>query len=659
VRSDPSPTDPRSRYSERLTFHGALRDAAAARSKRLSNVRLLTAFLIIAAWAAFDATSGWARVLALVVAIALVAAFLIEVGLHRRARRTERWEGALADVANEGLLRLSRDWAGLQEALPPREREIVEVGPGHAYARDLSVTGRTSLQRLAGPVTSERGRAVLLEWLLNPGASEDATARQGAVRELSAAHAIRDQLTAIGRIGGPATLSGLTDFFAWSEGEPWIGERKALRVISWVSPVLLVGGVIGYFALGWPPWLIVPALVQLELLRRNHARLSETLARAASGGPSLRALVPQVALVANHERVDPALRDIGARIGRGEAGAASHLRALSKILDTIESRRNAFYVVFALVFMADVHLCVRLDRWRAAHGPQVRDWLEALGEWEALSALAAIAHDHPQWAFPVFTTTGSPQLVAQALGHPLLPQETCVRNDVSLGPPGSFLLVTGSNMSGKSTLLRAIGANAVLAAAGAPVCANALALPPVRIHTSMRIEDSLTEGVSLFMAELLRIKQVIEAADAADAQAGTALYLLDEILNGTNTAERRIAARAVLRRLLAAGAIGAVSTHDLTLADAPDLVRAARMVHFREEVTGVEVTGGVTGGRAASGDVVAARALRDPAHPTALTFDYRLRPGLATTRNALKLLEAVGLGGVELEESRDGTHTEP
>jgi DNA mismatch repair ATPase MutS len=193
---------------------------------------------------------------------------------------------------------------------------------------------------------------------------------------------------------------------------------------------------------------------------------------------------------------------------------------------------------------------------------------------------------------------------------------------VSVGPAGTFLFVTGSNMSGKSTLLRALGANAVLAAAGAPVCATALSLPRVRVYTSMRIEDSLAEGISLFMAELLRIKDVVDASGATTRGERPVLYLLDEILHGTNTAERRIAARGVVRHLLGSGAIGAVSSHDLTLADAPDLRAAAHAVHFREEVEQGSGAG------------------------ASLTFDYRLREGVATTRNALKLLEAVGLGAL-------------
>jgi DNA mismatch repair ATPase MutS len=221
------------------------------------------------------------------------------------------------------------------------------------------------------------------------------------------------------------------------------------------------------------------------------------------------------------------------------------------------------------------------------------------------------------------------------MGHPLLPPAERVDNDVEVGPAGTFLLVTGSNMSGKSTLLRAIGVNLILAGTGAPVCASSFRTPPVALWTSMRVQDSLERGVSYFMAELQRLKQVVDAAraDAAswsrDGRGGAGLfaaepeerrffYLLDEILQGTNTAERQIAARRIIAYLVDSGALGAVSTHDLTLADAPELAAHARMVHFTETI--------------AAGD-----------SGPMMTFDYLLRPGIATSTNALRLMEIVGL----------------
>ena len=378
--------------------------------------------------------------------------------------------------------------------------------------------------------------------------------------------------------------------------------------------------------------------------------------------------------------------------------AHQEIAALRRLLDMADVRRSPlFHLPLAVVLHWDVHVLVRLERWTERCGPGVPGWLDAVGEAEALAALSALAADHPDWTMPALRTashpgadpasptpparepptagslgTSAPWTVtadppsdiqpdqpaqpdhpptprtfrARALGHPLLPPADCMRNDVDIGPPGSFLLVTGSNMSGKSTLLRAVGLNAVLAQAGGPVCASELHMPPMRVVTSMRIEDSLAGGVSHFMAELLRLRRVVDvartssrarspAADRSSARdrsssgsgasspartsstkptAPTALYLLDEILQGTNSAERRIAARTVLRHLLDTDAIGAVTTHDLSLADADDLIARACAVHFAETVA------------------------------DGLTFDYRLRQGLATSTNALKLLEMAGLG---------------
>jgi DNA mismatch repair ATPase MutS len=207
---------------------------------------------------------------------------------------------------------------------------------------------------------------------------------------------------------------------------------------------------------------------------------------------------------------------------------------------------------------------------------------------------------------------------AVTLGHPLIAEDRRVANDVDVGPPGTFLLVTGSNMSGKSTLLRAIGLNVLLAQAGGPVCASSLSLPPVSVETSMRIHDSLEEGVSYFMAALRRLREIVEAVRAAEHDGRRVLYLLDEILQGTNTAERQVATRAIIGALQAHGAIGVVTTHDLSLVDAPELSASSRPVHFSERI----------------GD-------RDD--EVAMSFDYRLRPGLATSRNALQLMKMIGL----------------
>ncbi|CAA9323322.1 MAG: MutS-related protein, family 1, partial [uncultured Gemmatimonadaceae bacterium] len=313
-------------------------------------------------------------------------------------------------------------------------------------------------------------------------------------------------------------------------------------------------------------------------------------------------------------------------------GAPAHeeVARLGRLADAAETRRSPMlYAVVQLATLWDFHLVWLLERWKARAGTRLRGWLAALGEVEALAAFGTLAHENPGWAVPELVTAPA-RLEAEALGHPLLAPDAVVPNDVALGPPGRFLLVTGSNMAGKSTLVRAIGLNVVLAQAGAPVCARRLRCPPLAPATSMRVHDSLERGVSFFMAELERLKVVVDAARAAQRDGRrTTLFLLDEMLQGTNSAERTIAARAILAQLLATGAVGAVTTHDLALAAAPDgnaagdaavVWRAAEPVHFAEQVT-------------------------EQAGRMAMTFDYRMRAGVATSTNALKLLRLVGLDG--------------
>jgi DNA mismatch repair ATPase MutS len=260
----------------------------------------------------------------------------------------------------------------------------------------------------------------------------------------------------------------------------------------------------------------------------------------------------------------------------------------------------------------DLLVELRLRRLAARIGPHIRDWIAVIGRIEALAAFGNAAALNQDWTWPDVSTDAD-ALEANALGHPLLPSNRMVPNDVTVGPPGTVLIVTGSNMAGKSTLLRAMGLNVVLARAGGPVCAASLIVPNYPVWSSVRIQDSLEQGVSLYMAELLRLKQIVVAA-----RSGPILYLLDEILHGTNTSERRIAARSVIRQLIGARSIGVVSTHDLELVDA-NLEGPAECVHLVDQIV-------------------------DGPDGPEMVFDYTLRPGLAPTSNALRLLELVGLG---------------
>ncbi len=335
-------------------------------------------------------------------------------------------------------------------------------------------------------------------------------------------------------------------------------------------------------------------------------------------------LVHYVALFETVDRLpqdDPGLRVIRSKLS-SQADFRTTLSQLRGIMTLANGRRSALfgvpYVVIQILFFWDFHILEWLEWWQVRHGRSVRHWLESVGELESLSSLAAVAADHPQWAFPKVDAS-APSFDAKALGHPLLNPQAGVRNDVRLGPPGSFLLVTGSNMSGKSTLLRSIGVNATLAQAGAPVAAQQLTMPYIELATSMRVTDSLQDGVSFFFAELQRLKSIVDRArELGEQSPRRLLFLLDEILQGTNSAERHIAVARVIGHLNSWPTWGAVSTHDLELAASPDLIEHCQTVHFREHF------------------------VNDNGKRT-MEFDYRLREGVSPTTNALKLLELVGL----------------
>jgi DNA mismatch repair ATPase MutS len=284
-----------------------------------------------------------------------------------------------------------------------------------------------------------------------------------------------------------------------------------------------------------------------------------------------------------------------------------HLRRLVGLLD---AQRNQFFAPIAFLTMWGLHFSLSIERWRERWGPAISSWLDAVGELEALCSLAGYAYERPADPFPAFTD-GGPAYVGEALGHPLLAEGACVRNSIALGRDPSVWVVSGSNMSGKSTFLRVVGINAVLAMAGAPVRARSLTLSPLCLGATIRIQDSLQEGSSRFYAEIQRLKQLMELAGSERPL----LFLLDEILHGTNSHDRQIGADAVVRSLIGSGAIGLVTTHDLALTKtADDLGTRAANVHFED--------------RLESGRLV---------------FDYELKQGVVQKSNALDLMRSVGL----------------
>ena len=652
-RKDAASTSPVAVYAERAERFDREAAGRTAAVGAYGTWRLVVfAAAVAGAWWQFatgHGTAAWA------VLAGSAVVFAVLVVRQRVARHRLRRAEFMADLNRAGIARVERRWADLPPAPP-------FTAPGsHDYATDLDLYGDASLLRLVGTCGTAPGWRTLQSWLLGRADPETVALRQEAVHEMAAAMGFRDRLAAEARLAEEARLAAASApgqegpmpseeaptpvgtasrpndpdpaterFLRWAEGDSWLRNHRWVRITALVlTPVnlaaiaLYVVGAAPTAALAWT--LLVSVLVRT--LRRKAIR--QVFAEAGDGESGIRRYGDLLGHLHRAPLTSRYMTRVRERIGEGPRAAPEEIARLRRLLDLADVRRSPlFHLPLAFVLHWDVHVLAALERWKVRSGRRVRDWLDAIGEAEALAALAAAAADHPDWTLPALDPDAR-VLRARSLGHPLLAPAACVRNEVEIGPAGSFLLVTGSNMSGKSTLLRAVGLNAVLAQAGGPVCARELGMPPLRVVTSMRVEDSVTGGVSFFMAGLHRLKEVVDAArsggdspqpDAASSRAGApcTLYLLDEILRGTNSAERRIAARTVLRHLLETDAIGAVTTHDLSLADAEDLVARAVAMHFTESV-----------GDGADG----------------LAFDYRLRAGIATSTNALKLLEMVGLGG--------------
>ena len=570
----------------------------------------LAAFILAilsGAWLFSLPSESIAAAAALVVSVALFLAF---VALHARTRTEERRARDLSKLNSLGAARVRRDWPSL-----PMAREIIPLD--HPYASDLDVAGTTaSLFRLLDVVSVATGRPVLLGWLLgSPPSLEELGERQKAVAELAAAVQLREELCVLARRGHDVAPERLAMFFDWAEREPWLPTRPVLHWTARIIPIVTVAtAVLALFGRlpSTAPGLSI--VVGLFVLARHRSAMNEHLASVLRRGTGLRSQREMLDVLTKTRFTSPLLQRDQSQAVTGTAG----LRALERSLSLLEGQGSLVHAILAALVLWDVHALAWLDRWRARYGRTLRPALEALGRVEALAALGTLAHDNPEWIFPEVDAHAD-RLTATTLGHPLIAPVIRIGNDVTVGPPETLLLVTGSNMSGKSTLLRAIGLNVVLAQAGGPVCARRLTMPLVELRTSIRLADSLQRGVSLFMAELERLKAIVDAAQARNG-GRPLLYLLDEILHGTNSAERLIAARAVLVHLVRAGAIGAVTTHDLTLAADGALATAARPVHFTEHVSD------------GAGDAA-----------DSMSFDHKLRPGLATSTNALKLLALIGL----------------
>jgi len=600
-------SEPRAVYARR---RGERREAAArwgTRDLQASNARLATlagaAGIVWLAWfppailGGFVVSSWWLGLPGI--------AFLVLIVAHERVIRAKRRCERAAAFYEKGIARLDHEWAGKGET---GDRFLDE---DHLFAADLDLFGRGSLFELLCMARTRSGEETLAAWLRAPAAPDEIRARQQAVDELRDKLDLREDLALLGddlRAGvEPEALA------AWGTAPPVLGPGWRRPAAALLAAAGVGAGAAWAAGLAGPGTFLAVLAAQAAFALSLRPRVLRVIGSVERAGHDL-ALLSQVLNRLERERfTSPLLGRLRAELETSGMPPSRRIARLRRLIELLDARRNQLFSPLAYLMLWATQLAHALEAWRAVSGPAIPAWLATVGRFEALCALAGYAYENPSDPFPeILPPGGGPALTGVGLGHPLIAADRCVRNDIALGGAGPcVLVVSGSNMSGKSTLLRTVGVNAVLALAGAPVRATSLRLTPLSVGATLRIQDSLHTGTSRFYAEITRLRKVVDLTKGSPPP----LFLLDEMLNGTNSHDRRIGAEAVVRGLIERGAIGLVTTHDLALSQiAESLAPRAANVHFEDHLEN---------GR--------------------MTFDYVMRPGIMTKSNALALMRAVGL----------------
>jgi hypothetical protein len=551
----------------------------------------------------------------------LALGFIILLFVHASVVRSVLLARRAAAYYEAGLRRLADDWKGHGQ----QGRRFIDEA--HPYAADLDLFGEGSLFELLCTARTRDGEDTLAAWLKAGASPDEVRARQAAVAELRPMLDLREELALLGSdLPQGADFSGVA---AWGE-EPVLLKAQWPRWVAMCLGVLTVTCAVGFIlALLGEGWLdpstafgdfflrqgMRPLLWMLAIQGVFMAffirRVQAVLGRVERSGRDLGMLAHILARLEEAPYTSPRLTGLLERLkSDGGAPPSQRIAALANLIELLNSRRNQLFAPFAYLGLWGTQMAHAIEAWRARHGPHIREWLDAVGQFEALFALATYAYESPDDPFPEILDGGT-LIEAEGLSHPLMPHGKCVPNDFALGGELRVMVVSGSNMSGKSTFLRTIGVGVVLALAGAPVGARRMRLSPHVIGATLRIQDSLQAGRSRFYAEVLRVKQVVTLSRGPVPL----LFLLDEIFAGTNSHDRQLGARAVVKGLVEAGAVGLVTTHDLALAGIVDeLGGKASNVHFADRFDA-----------------------------GTLEFDYTLRPGVVRNSNAVALMRAVGL----------------
>lgn len=585
-------------YSRKQAF-----EAAAEYSIRRSTRALVTSGAgVVAALAIFLLNGVHARLAGILIICAFFVSWQISIFLrHRRhavdfARRATFYE--------RGIFRVDGVWSGKGNLGTQFARDH------HLYQNDLGIFGAGSLFELLATVRTEAGAERLSEYLLDPVKHNEARARQEAVMELRSGIVLREEIDILGKYRFHDC--NRKRFQGWFDQTP-LRASKAIPVLlalsSFLSVVLAIAGgirLLPWADLAFPLAMSLAGQVGISLAYRREVSARIEVLRGLRTDVSL--LREGIELLAPLSFQSAKLASITGCLSERDANKA--VRDLEQMLKFLECREDLILYGFLSWLNAGTQLVLMIERWRERNQATIERVLDSWAEFEVLSALAGYAYEHPADAFPELTGKVA-RFESRGMGHPLLQYRTCVTNDITIDHSNRFYIVSGSNMSGKSTLLRAIGLNTVLAAAGAPVRAEQARIAVMAVCSSIVIPDSLSDGRSKFLAEIERLRDSIAKASSGEP----VLFLIDEMLAGTNSRDRRVVAESMLEALTAAGAVGALSTHDLTLTE----------IAQRRNLRGINVH-------------MQSRGEDDP-----LDFDYRLRAGIATETNGIAIARMLGL----------------
>ena len=591
-------TDPENEYASRLRALQSIETRHARHDRLFAATKLIVGLLTVVT-VLWLARYHAAYVLFLFIPLLVLIVFFV---LHERVLRVLRRCVRLRKFYEQGMARLQDRWAGTGQ----QGDHFLDAA--HPYARDLDIFGKGSLFESLCTARTRAGEDTLANWLLARASASEVKLRQAALQELAPMLDFREKLSLAGedvRIGvNPEAL------IAWSESATRLASHKLLRIALPILAICWILSVAAWFLWDFGTPVVVISLLNLALTYKLHTQASIATAQIEEASHDLNVLASVLTEIEQMTFHSEKLRHLQSELKSGNVSPSRAISKLDKRTTWLEAHENWFVKGFDFFIFWTPQWVMAAEAWRAHHGSKVRTWITITGEIEALTALGSYAYEHSDHVFPEFIESG-PYLHAEGMAHPLLPRSHAVPNDIELGKELQLLVISGPNMAGKSTFIRSVGINVVLAQMGAPVCARRFVLSSLEVAASICVLDSLQGGLSRFYAEITRLKTI----DTLCSGPTPVLFLMDELLSGTNSHDRRIGTESFVRSLLSRNAIGLITTHDLALAKiAESLNGHAANFHFADSIENGK-----------------------------LHFDYRLTPGIVQTANALTLMRSIGL----------------